>query len=219
DPNRWEEGECGGVVAARLIHYRGSSFGSAGIASDKQPLFSGSTATFDNYTSYSRGINSVLVDITGLPEGSAISASDFKFKVGNSNNLETWTTAPAPSSVTVVPGAGVDGSARVEIVWADGAIQKQWLRIEVLANANTGLQDSDVFYFGNAIGETGNSATDAIVNATDQVLARANSSSFRQVEVTNRYDFNKDGLVNITDVLVSRANPSGFTPLKLITAP
>jgi endoglucanase len=119
----------------------------------------------------------------------------------------------------VIPGAGVDGSARVEIVWADGAIQKQWLRIEVLANANTGLQAPDIFYYGNAIGETGNSATDAIVNATDQVLTRSNSSSFRQVEVTNRYDFNKDGLVNITDVLISRANSSGFTPLKLIRAP
>ncbi|MDY7011491.1 MAG: hypothetical protein SVV80_12185, partial [Planctomycetota bacterium] len=41
--------------------------------------------------------------------------------------------------------------------------------------AATGLASPDVFYFGNAIGETGNSATDATVKPTDEIGARNNT--------------------------------------------
>ena len=40
-------------------------------------------------------------------------------------------------------GQGVGGSNRVEIIFPDGAIQKQWLQVRVLANGNTGLQNDD----------------------------------------------------------------------------
>ena len=42
----------------------------------------------------------------------------------------------------------------------------------MLATPNTGLAEPDVFYFGNAIGEAGNQPGNAIVNATDEILAR-----------------------------------------------
>jgi hypothetical protein len=160
-----------------------------------------------------------MVDIAGLPEGAELTSADFEFKVGNSSTSDKFTNAPAPSSITIRPGAGVDGSDRVTIIWPNNAIEKTWLQITVLATISTGLEAPDTFYYGNAIGETGNSASNAIVNATDQILTRANASGFSQVPVTSRYDFDKNKLVNATDVLISRANPSGFTPLLLITAP
>ena len=50
-----------------------------------------------------------------------------------------------------------------------GSISKQWLQVTVKATENTGLAQNDVFYYGNAIGEVGDSTVNAIVNATDEV--------------------------------------------------
>src|SRR6185437_12705632 len=55
------------------------------IATDKSALLPGGTATFANYTSYSKGINGIMVDIANLPAGTtSLSPSDFAFHVGNS---------------------------------------------------------------------------------------------------------------------------------------
>ena len=147
------------------------------IATDKTALLPGGTASFANYSSYSRGINGLMIDIAGLPS-STLSASDFTFLVGNNSNPGSWSAAPAPAGITVRVGAGASGSDRVEIVWADDAIQDEWLQVTVNATPDTGLTQPDVFYFGNAIGETGNSSSDAIVDATD-AAGRAESSQPR----------------------------------------
>jgi hypothetical protein len=125
-------------VVSRQLFYNNSAWdGTAGasssddlaIAADKSALLPGGTATFANYSSYSRGLNGLMIDVAGLTSTS-LSASDFAFKVGNDNNPggATWTSAPAPTSISVRPGAGQGGSDRVTLIWADGAIQKQWLR-------------------------------------------------------------------------------------------
>ena len=57
-------------------------------------------------------------------------------------------------TVTARTGAGVGGSTRVTITFADNAIQNQWLQVTVLANENTDLEEDDVFYFGNVVAET-----------------------------------------------------------------
>ena len=119
-----------------------------------------------------------MVDIAGLPTDQ-LTAADFEFRVGNSNAPGTWTTAAAPTSISVRLGAGVSGSARVEIIWPDGAIQKEWLQVTVKATPNTGLTTADVFYFGNAVGETGNAAADAIVDAVDCPGAQNNPARIR----------------------------------------
>src|SRR5687767_14681429 len=64
----------------------------AAIATDKSALLPGQTATFANYTSYSRGINGIMVDIAGLPVGlgSGPGPTDFTFKIGNDNNPAGW---------------------------------------------------------------------------------------------------------------------------------
>jgi hypothetical protein len=87
------------------------------------------------------------------------------------------------------------------------------------AGRQFGLGAHDVFYFGNAIGETGNDPKNAIVNATDVVATRYNASGFSQVPLTNVYDFDRSKFVNATDQVIARYNLSGFTPLILLTAP
>ena len=91
------------TVSGRHIFYNRSYFDDPSrgksdddaIAPDKRALLPGQTAQFVNYTSYSRGINGILVDVAHLPAAAALTAADFTFKVGNSNSLDTWTTAPA----------------------------------------------------------------------------------------------------------------------------
>lgn len=192
------------------------------LATDKMALLPEQTATFVNYTSYSRGINGIMVDIMGLT--STPSVSDFQFHVGNSNDLTTWMDAPAPQSIDMRVGAGVDGSDRVSIIWADNAIQKQWLQIVVLSDLNggsLGLVQNDLFYFGNAIGESGDSATHTYVNATDEIGARNNPHGrFTLADVEDVYDYNRDRYVNATDEIIARNNPAGrFNSLARITPP
>lgn len=104
------------------------------------------------------------------------------------------------------------------MLWADGAIKKQWLEVKVLANTYTGLNQEDVFYFGNAVGETGNSPTDAKVNAFDMLGARDNPRTFlNPAPIDFAYDFSRDKRVNATDMLIARDNPTTFlNALKLI---
>src|SRR5262249_15069294 len=140
----------GGVsasVMAREAFYNQSKFDGntagvstsddAAIATDKVALLpGGGAATSANITSYSRGINGIVVDISGShPE---ITAADFTFKLGNTNTPSSWATAPSPSIVSVRAGAGVSGSDRVELIWTSG-IKNTWLEVIVKANANTGL--------------------------------------------------------------------------------
>ena len=106
----------------------------------------------------------------------------------------------------------------MEIIWADGAIQKEWLQVTVNANANTNLASPDVFYFGNAVGDSGNSTTDANVNTSDSLGARGHSTT--SAGISNVYDFNKDGMVNAADTTIAQQNgTAGAAALQLISAP
>jgi hypothetical protein len=214
-----------GVVLGRYLFYNQSGYdgGDAGattnddlaIASDKVALQRGQIATFTNYTSYSRGINGIMVDLilAGTPD-----VSDFVFKIGNNNAPDGWSNAPAPSIITVRTNAGVNSSDRVTLIWSNNVIQKEWLEVTVRATTNTALNVPDTFYFGNAIGETGNSAVDARVSVLDLLRTRANFAPLiNSASIDNPYDFNRDRKVNVQDILISRANTStAVTSLKLI---
>ena len=134
------------VVAGRYLFYNQSTYdgGSAAInasddgaiATDKTAyLPTGALATFANVSSYSRGINGIMIDLAGAGSHGSISANDFTFKVGNNNSPGAWTLAPVPATVSVRAGAGLSGSDRVEITWANNAIRNQWLEVQVLPNA------------------------------------------------------------------------------------
>ncbi len=76
-----------------------------------------------------------------------------------------------------------------------------------------------MFYFGNAIGESGDDPANGVVDADDELASRTHKTGFSMAAVTNLYDYNRDGKVNATDDLIARNNPSGATPLQLISLP
>jgi hypothetical protein len=79
-----------------------------------------------------------------------------------------------------------------------------------------------VFYFGNAVGETGNSVTDAMVKPTDEIGARNNPHTLggNPAGIDDAYDFDRDKKVGPTDEIIARNNgTNSLTALKLITVP
>lgn len=205
---------------SRSIFYNESGFDGSGdsdaIAPDKAFLREGETATFNNYTSYVHGINGLVVDLNN-GDASSISENDFEFKFGNEDNVDNWLTLSPNVTLTVDAGQGTDGSDRVLLEFGNGEITNGWLQVRVKASATTGLDTDNVFYFGNAIGETGNDPGNAIVNLSDIALTRSNQTGFSTTDVLDLYDFNRDARVNLADVSLARSNQSGFTPLRLIT--
>ncbi|NQU19748.1 MAG: hypothetical protein HQ567_00585, partial [Candidatus Nealsonbacteria bacterium] len=213
-------------VVARHVFYNHSFFDgndpagntadNGAVAPDKTALLPGAVAEKANYTSYARGINGVMVDIAGLPEGVT---PDFRFHTGNSDTPDDWPLLDAVATIAVHEGAGVDGSDRVAITFADNAIHNTWLQVTVGPTAQCPLPTADVFYFGNAVSEAGDSTADARVTTTDLLLARNNPRDLISgpAAITLPYDFDRDGHVNATDVLLARNNQTNFlSALRLI---
>lgn len=207
-------------VAGRHIFYSGSSYDANGAAIDvnpvggfdesaaidpgKQALMPGGMASFANYTSYVNGITGIMIDLANVP--GTVTAADLNFEVGTDSELSGFSAAPTPSAVQVQVGAGVNGSDRIVVTWNNMAIQKTWLKVTVLATANTGLAMPDVHYWGNWAGETNGAATGqrALVNIIDQFQTRSNFTPTGVELVGSDFDFNKDGLVNIVDQFIAR---------------
>jgi hypothetical protein len=172
------------------------------VATDKTALLPGQTASFANITSYSKGINGVMIDIANLVY--LARPDDFVFRVGNSSDTSTWTAAPSPTYFNDYPGRGPGGSTQITLIWADNAIQNEWLQVTLLAQPHLDLAANDVFYFGNQIGFTGASSTSGLVTQTDAAMATAGETSL--ASVTNVYDINRDGAVDPSDVALITAN-------------
>lgn len=186
------------------------------IATDKQALLPGQTATFANYTSSSAGLNGIMVDIAGLANAAGIGADDFTVRMGNSAVPGTWLTAPAPA-VAVRAGAGASDSDRVTLTWADGQVRNQWLQVTVKANSDTGLTAADVFYFGNLAGDTGDAATGGVATVTASDLSRTRARLGAVASIESAFDHRRDGRINSGDLVAVRNNL--FNSLRLITAP
>jgi glucose/arabinose dehydrogenase len=212
------------TIAGRYVFYNYSAYdgrtpGAAAaddgaIATDKQALRPGQAATFANYTSFPGGINGVMVDLTngGMP----ITAENFVFRVGNDANTGAWAAAPAPLSITRRDGAGVGGSDRVTITWPFASIRNKWLQVGL--RPVPGAPVSDVFYFGSAVGETGDNPANAVVNSADLFAVRSHLRSTGGVG--NRWDVNRDGRVNTQDLtVVRRYRTVAGRALALVTAP
>jgi hypothetical protein len=104
------------------------------------------------------------------------------------------------------------------VTWNDGQITKTWLRTTLLANSDTGLAAADVFYFGNAPGESGNSATNTFVDGSDFAGARDNFRNFlNRAPIYCPYDYNRDSFVDGSDMAIARDNWTNFlTALELL---
>ncbi len=187
------------------------------MASDKAAFISGA-ASFTHYSSYAKGINGVMIDVRNLADAGALSASDFGFRAGNTSDPSAWPTVQAAASISVRPGAGNGGSDRITITWPDHAIRNTWLQVTVLATVNTGLAAPDVFYFGNAVGESGDANSHAFVNGFDFAGVRDNLTAM--AGVTNRFDYNRDGVVDGADLAVVRDNLTHFAnAIRLLSIP
>jgi hypothetical protein len=121
----------------------------------------------------------------------------------------------------VRPGAGANGSARIEITWPDYSIRNTWLQVTAAADANTGLAAPDVFYFGNVVGESGNSPTDTNVDSADELAARNDPHGFlNPATIANVHDYNRDGRVDAIDQLIARNNVTAAgAAVQLISPP
>ena len=200
----------------QMLFYKGSRYSDVArgytnddaIATDKTALMPGESASAAAYTSYSRGINGIMVDIAGL-YGRTLTAGDFEFRFGNSAAPPTWDIVAAPATIAA-PRAIVDleGGQRVEITWPNGTLTNGWLQVTVKASPNTGLATPEVFYFGNAVGDTCNQSAAAMVNSADVGRIRQNSGT-ANVPITNVFDVNRDGSITSADVVLSQRN-SGF---------
>jgi len=216
-------------VVGRHVFYPGSYYGDTPDPT-KSALLPGGTGTFANYISravYSGGwvaaCRGIYVDVEDLAAPGAITAADFEFRYGNDNDPSGWQSATDPSAVSVAEGAGVGGSDRIKITWADSAMpNSRWLQVTVLANANTGLAIEDVHYWGIAIGETGDNPANAEVTTDDAGAIAANVNPSDPQPITCRYDMDRDGYVLFADVSVAGSNytsEGAGTALLLITVP
>jgi len=184
-------------------------------ATDKTAYLPGTgPATFANISSYNKGINGLMIDLSD--DHGELSLADFTFRAGRNNQPETWETFPVPNGFMIT--ALDETTHRITFTWPDGSIGNAWLEVTVKANAQTGLAAPDVFYFGNRIGDSGlgNSAAAAITSAADQLAARANAAG--GVSVTNPFDFNRNKVVSAGDELTARFNPGILLMLNLPAA-
>ncbi|HZN66229.1 MAG TPA: hypothetical protein VFB66_13145 [Tepidisphaeraceae bacterium] len=203
------------AVVGRHVFYNNSAFDNAdpaatpaddaAVATNKRALLpGGAPASFANVTSYSRGINGVMIDVSGLPAGATPAADDFTFRTGAGT---TWRDAPAPASITVRRGAGAGGSDRITLIWNDGAIRNTWLQVIVKATERTGLAAPDVFSFGNLVGDTGGRGASGAVASVDALdLLRTRRAASPTASITNPHDHNRDGRVSPADYAIARSN-------------
>jgi hypothetical protein len=165
-------------------------------------------------TGYDKGINAIVIDVSGLPAGGALSTSDFDFRVGTGGDPAAWRAAPAPTAITVRRGAGFLGTDRVALTWPDRSITNTWLQVTMKPTAATGLDVPDVFRFGNLVGDTGDYNLRrpsfwyrAEVDAWDLVGVRRHFTADTGPDgVTNPYDVNRDGAINRADLLLAQRN-------------
>ncbi len=188
------------------------------IATDKTPLLPGDTAAFDNYSSYDKGINGLMIDVVNIP--GPINATDFTFAVGNSSDPSKWTAAPTPT-LTYLPGQGDNGADRYEFIWPDGSIRGEWLQATLTVTLPDGSTAPDTIFFGNAPGESGNDPTNAFVDGSDFAYARDDPHNFlNPALITDRGDYNRDHFVDGTDLAIARDfNTNFLNALQLISPP
>ncbi|MBI4580658.1 MAG: hypothetical protein HY718_13200, partial [Planctomycetes bacterium] len=213
---------CTGVKARKIFYNQSAWDGNNAaintsdfnaIAPDKSPLLpGGGAATFANYISYDKRINGIIVDACSFNRLPVLD-QDLFFVMGN--NLDdpfTWTDIPAaPNAMQLFPGQGVDGSDRLVMTWANGAIPNtRWLLVALFAgDGSLGLPADDFFIFGVAVGEgDGN----FIVTPSDEIGARLNPHTpLNPAPIDDVWDFNRDKLVSPADQIISRTNRT--TPL------
>ncbi len=210
------------VVGRELFYDQSSYDGGAGIdsldgsaiATDKSAYLPGNgLAASANLSTYTRGINGIMIDLLGGGSHASINANDFVFKTGNNNTVAGWSTAPGPSAITVVPGAGVSGSDRVEIVWGANAVKHAWLEVQVLATPNTGLAATDAFFWANLLGDSNLNYSTSGVDSSS-VLASIGTPA----PISSTRDHNRSQAISGTDSSAVLFNIGSLTKINISSA-
>ena len=97
------------------------------------------------------------------------------------------------------------------LIWEDGAIRNCWLQVTVLATDATGLTENQVFYVGNALGESGNSTADALVNATDEI---AHATTLIRRSVLHRKTITTTTIATSWSTRPIRSSPETTAPVR-----
>lgn len=212
-------------IVAQYVYHAGSSFNQPGnlqnaLDTGKQLAIEGASSQqlgFNNLINSTSGIDGLVFDIDNLP--GTLTASDFAFQMSptgafneGANPVAGWAAAPAPSAVSVTPGS----PSRVAVTWPSNAIANRWLRVTVIANANTGLAANQVYYIGHLLGETtGPSGTVFTVAFADITPIRSAAGS--TVNSSSIVDIDKNGTVSFADISAMRSNVG--SQLTIITIP
>jgi len=216
------------AITNRQYLYSGSSYlNIGGVAAalelSKTPLRSSTTeqATSSvNVINYSRGLNGVVLDIAGLANN-ALTTADFTMRVAPAGVIGVvtpvdWPSAPNPTLIEVTPGNATT-AARVRLEWLDNSIQNTWLQIIVKANANTGLINREVFYFGHAMGEISGGSPYRVTAVELSAVQTGISNSI--VSVSDARDINKDRRVTAADLSFIQVRVSNNVLLNDIIIP
>ena len=137
-------GRLSGQVLGNRLFYNGSKYDgnnvaingtsdALAIAPDKIGyVASASSATFNNVSTFSKGITGVMVDLqSGIGAHGSITTAGPEFASRRPSwraPTTTWApgrTAPTPSGFSVILGGGTGGSDRIEITWNVNAIRNR----------------------------------------------------------------------------------------------
>lgn len=206
------------------VYYRGSSYSQGGtnieaaldtsktlIVADAEAQ----TTSFANVTSYTRGINGIVLEVPGLPAG-ALSDADFSFRMGTSQTPGLWGTAPLPNDIIVTSQTGAS-APRIRIEWEDNAIQNTWLQVTIHANENTGLNAPVILYIGHVLAEI-DGVSPYRRTSIDVGLMRKEVRN-TLVPIDNPYDIDKDRRVTSIDVGILRGLVSNSIVLNALIVP
>jgi len=149
------------------------------VIADGIDVLPGQPAGLDNYTSYHRGINGIMVDLADLPEGVTPEVGDFLFHIGNDDTSGDWGPAPIP---TVTVRAEPLGLVEDDVFCFGNAVAEA-----DNSTTDTQVTTADLLLARNNPRNFLNPAPidypydfnrDGRVNATDVLLARNNQTSF-----------------------------------------
>lgn len=216
------------TVVTRGVAYGGATaaYGSDAIAPDIEAyrFLPGTSTSRSNYTSYTKGLNRIVIDLSNSQQ-TTLSAADFEFRVGNTDDPADWTVIDGSGSIPLpaINSGTRDAATEVQrftLAWPDLAIKNQWLQITIKANINTGLANDDVFYFGNQIADVSGATLagqHVSVDAADLLDIKLNQGSARD-DINNPYDIDRSGRVNSFDLLDAKLNQLSSSGLRMLSA-
>lgn len=158
-----------------------------------------------NLINSSRGVNGMVLDLDGLNN---LNNATLEYKMSpqgafneGDNPVTGWVDAPAPSSVSLLPGQGLGGSNRIALVWADNAIANRYVCVSLTVG---GTRIFEV-YVGHLLGETTGPSNNSFTVAFADITP-IRSAVGSAVDSSSPTDIDKNGTVSFADISAMRGN-------------